>query len=175
MVRCFKLPGRWRLAGVALFVTLAAARADDLPVRHETLAARGSAGHAVAIREHAGWNAACEAIAAPALTLDLPPQHGRVCARVATIVVHTLYDGTADDCLGRRVAGVRVEYRADAGFAGADRLRYVARYPSVRRAIDVDVTVAGEGTTGAASERVAARASLRQQAGPVPLCPEAVF
>jgi hypothetical protein len=176
MVRQFNLQARGLLVGVGMLAFVGPARADDTIVRHESAAARGAADRSIAIREHAGWNAACEAIAAPVLTLDRPPQHGRVCARVATIVVRTLYDGTADACIGRRVAGLRLEFRADAGFSGADRLRYVARYPSVRRAIDVAVTVTGEGTTGAAAQPVASEPALpRQQAGPVPLCAEAVF
>lgn len=173
--RCVALQG----GGVVLLALLGivAARAGDRQVREtqvrfETFAATGRADHAIAIREHAGWNAACEPIAAPALTLDTPPRHGRICARIDTIVIRSLYAGTADACIGHRVRGVRLEYRPDMGFAGGDALRYAVQYPSVRRAIDVSVTVAGEG----ASQPVAALPlPPHQQAGPVPLCAELVF
>ncbi|HVZ54094.1 MAG TPA: hypothetical protein VG986_19150 [Pseudolabrys sp.] len=168
--RCPFLPSVVIVLLALLGVT--AARADDSAVRHETFAAAGRADHAIAIREHAGWNAACEPIDAPSLTLDAPPHHGRVCARVETITIRSLYAGTVGACIGHRVRGVRLEYRPDNGFAGADALRYAVQYPSVRRAIDVSVTVKGEG----ASQQVAALPLLpRQQAGPVPPCADLMF
>lgn len=174
MVRLLKNRAAVQCSAIAMFALLAVAgaHADDTQQRLETFAAAGRADHAIAIREHAGWNAACEPVEAPALTLDAPPHHGRVCARVETIVIRSLYAGTAGECIGHRVRGLRLEYRPDNGFAGADALRYAVQYPSVRRAIDVSVTVSGEG----ASQQVAALPlPPRQEAGPVPPCADLMF
>lgn len=175
MVRIFK--GRMSLrfgstAALIMLGALALAHAADTPVRHEQFATAGRANQAITLREHAGWNANCEAIASPALHVDAPPRHGRLCARVETIVVRSLYAGTEDQCIGRRVRGVRLEYRPDADFSGGDDLSYAVQYPSVRRAIAVRVTVAAE----SASQPIAALPpSSRQAAGPVPPCAELLF
>ncbi|MCK9919936.1 hypothetical protein MXD81_63480 [Microbacteriaceae bacterium K1510] len=157
---------------VALF-GMAAAQAGDTPTRREAVTAGGHVNETIVVREHAGWNAACDTIASPALMLDAPPHHGRVCARVETIIVRSLYAGTEDQCIGKRVRGVRLEYRPDAGFSGDDELRYAVQYPSVRRAITVSVTVVAEG----AAQPVAAALPMppRQTAGSVPPCMELVF
>lgn len=149
---------------VALF-GMAAAQAGDTPTRREAMTAAGRVDQTIVVREHAGWNAACDTIASP--------HHGRVCARAETITVRSLYAGTEDQCIGKRVRGVRLEYRPDAGFSGDDELRYAVQYPSIRRAITVSVTVAAEG----AAQPVAAALPVppRQTAGPVPPCMELVF
>lgn len=88
------------------------------------------------------------------------------------IVIRSLYAGTEDQCIGKRVRGVRLEYRPDAGFSGGDDLSYAVQYPSVRRAIAVRVTVAAE----SASQPIAALPlPPRQAAGPVPPCAELLF
>lgn len=150
----------------------AAARAADTPVRNEAMTAAVATNQAITLREHAGWDAACEAVASPVLMLDAPPQHGRVCARVETITIRSLYAGTEDQCIGRHVRGVRLEYRPDAGFSGGDALRYAVQYPSVRRAIAVSVSV---GTQGAAQPIAALPSPPRQPAGPVPPCTDLIY
>lgn len=151
---------------------VAAAQAADAPMRREAMTAGGRANQTIVVREHAGWNAVCDAIASPALVLDTPPRHGRVCARAETITIRSLYAGTEDQCIGRRVRGVRLEYRPDAGFSGDDELRYAVQYPSVTRAITVSLTVAAQ---GAAQPVAALPMPPRQTAGPVPPCMELVF
>lgn len=134
-----------------------------------------AADRTITLREHAGWNADCEAIAAPALFLDEPPRHGQVCARVDTVVIRQLYAGTEQQCIGRRVRGVRLEYRPYAGFSGGDDLRYAVQYPSVRRVLAVSVTVADAPDTVTSQPAAALPSPPRQAAGPVPLCAELMF
>lgn len=162
-----------RLGGLAVVLFgMAAAQAADALTRREAMTAGGRANQTIVVREHAGWNAACDAIASPALVLDMPPRHGRVCARAETITIRSLYAGTEDQCIGKRVRGMRLEYRPDAGFSGDDELRYAVQYPSVRRTITVSVTVAAE---GAARPVAALPIPPRQTAGPMPPCMELVF
>jgi hypothetical protein len=157
---------------------VAVARASDAPARAEQFAAAGQADRAILVREHAGWNADCDAIAHPALYLDEPPRHGRVCARTGDITIRSLYVGTESQCIGRQVHGVRLVYRPDAGFVGDDGMRYAVQYPSVRRAVSVTVTV----SAGAAAAPDAVRSAIsaptpqtRQTSGPVPACAELLF
>lgn len=162
------------LAALASLGALAVAQAADTPARSDRVEAAGAANQIIPLREHAGWNAACEPIAAPALFLDEAPRHGRVCARVDTITIRALNAGTEDQCIGRHVRGVRLEYRAFAGFSGGDDLRYAVQYPSARRAVAVKVTVRREGGE-AASQPVALDAPPPQEAGPVPPCADLLF
>lgn len=153
------------------------ARAADAP-RDEPHATAGRASHAITVREHAGWDRHCDAIAHPALYLDEPPRHGSVCARVEDIRVTSLYVGTESQCIGQRVRGVRLIYRPDAGFVGRDGLRYAVQYPAVRRSIAVTVTVAAEqpATSDAGPSNISALpVPARQVAGPVPPCAELLF
>lgn len=161
--------------GAAIVIGVAGpARAQD-----EQFAASGSSGRQILIREHAGWDRDCAAIAHPALYLDEPPRHGYVCAHVSDITIRSMYVGTASQCIGRLVRGVRLVYRPDAGYAGGDRLRYAAQYPSVRRMVSVAVTVAAPGaavTTGSLPPSLSASAlPAHQPAGPVPACADLMY
>ncbi len=152
-----------------------------LPTRRkheEQLSKIGKADHLILIHEHAGWDQDCDAIAHPALYLDEPPQHGQVCARIENIKIHSMYVGTESQCIGHTVRGVQLIYRPDEGYAGNDRLRYAAQYPSVRRTIAVFVTVATHpsGPLGAAPSPITASTPQpRQSSGPVPACADLVF
>jgi len=143
----------------------------------ELLATAGLAGQPIVLREHAGWNRDCEAVAHPALYLSEPPRHGKVCARAENIEISSMFVGTEAQCIGRLVRGVRLIYRADAAYAGKDSLRYAAQYPSILRAIQVQVMVtATAGTSsGAAPSVIVEPVQLRQMPGPVPDCAEAIF
>ena len=166
------------VAALLLFGVAAQAgndRGDE--VAGETLSRSGPANQPLVIREHAGWDRDCGAIAPPALTLDTPPRHGFVCARGEDVRIKALYLGTEAQCIGRLVRGVRLIYRPDLGFSGDDRWRYAALYPSLRRDVAVDVTVTGvaraPSVTGSVTASVTARA--RQPAGPVPPCADLMF
>src|SRR5208282_519908 len=98
--------------------------------QEEQLSRTGQADHPIVIREHAGWNKDCEAIAHPALYLFEPPRHGNVCARIANIKISSMYIGTESQCIGHLIRGVRLIYRPDTDYAGDDGLRYAAQYPS---------------------------------------------
>ncbi len=154
------------LAGMTL-----SARAVDAA---EELTTSGQAGRPVIIREHAGWDRYCEAIAHPALFLDEPPRHGSVCARIAEIRIQTLAAGTQAQCIGRVVRGVRLVYRPDAGFAGGDGLRYAVQYPLQRKSVAVSIAVTPEAPSAANAQASMALPS-RQAAGPMPECPELMF
>lgn len=160
---------------IAMAALQGVARAADAP-HEEQFVAAGSVNHAIVIREHAGWNSNCDAIAHPALYLDEPPRHGSVCARVEDINISSIYAGTESQCIGRRVRGVRLVYRPDAGFVGGDGLRYAVQYPSRRRSVAVNVTVADKVPAAAVPSSMAAPpAFARQMSGPVPTCTELMF
>jgi len=161
------------LIGVCLSGFAGGARAQE-----ELLSKAGEVDHQIVVREHAGWNQDCDAIDHPALYLHEPPQHGHVCARIENIKIHSMYVGTESQCIGHVVRGVQLIYRPDAGYVGGDALRYLAQYPSVRRAVSVSVTV----TAYPPGARPAAQRSIapplpqpRQASGPVPACEELLF
>jgi hypothetical protein len=150
----------------------------DARAQEEQLSKAGEVDHQIIIREHAGWNVECDAIAPPALYLDGPPRHGHVCARIENIKIHSMYVGTESQCIGRLVRGVQLIYHPDAGYAGDDGLRYTAQYPSVLRAVSVTVTVTAfpPGAPRAAPSSIATPLPApRQSRGPVPACEELIF
>lgn len=167
---------------LAIFAALVAdglsCLAGQAPAQEEQLSQSGKVDHQIVIREHAGWNQDCDAIAHPTLYLDEPPRHGRVCARTENIKIHSMFIGTESQCIGHVVRGVQLIYRPDVGYAGHDSLRYVAQYPSVLRAVSVFVTMTAypQGGPGAAPSGITAPMLQTQQSpGPVPVCEELVF
>jgi hypothetical protein len=171
--------------GVMSFAILAALTCSCLlshpyeaRAQEEKLSIAGQSGHTIMIREHAGWNGHCESIAHPLLYLSEPPSHGNICAHIEDIKISSIYVGTESQCVGQRVRGVQLIYRPDATYAGDDRLRYAAQYPSVRRTIDVRIAVAADTARarGAVPSKIVAPvAHGRQAAGPVPACAEPIF
>ena len=146
--------------------------------QEEQLSKSGKVDQQIIIREHAGWNRDCDAIAHPALFLDEPPRHGRVCVRVENIKIHSMFIGTELQCIGRVVRGVQLIYRPDAGYAGDDGLRYIIQYPLARRAVSVFVTMAAAapgGPSAAPSGLTAPMPEIQQSPGPVPVCEELIF
>jgi hypothetical protein len=146
--------------------------------QEEQLLKTGEVNHQIVIREHAGWNMDCGAIAHPALYLNEPPQHGRVCARIESIKIHSMYVGTESQCIGRVVRGVQLIYRPDTGYTGGDGLRYAAQYPSVLRAISVELSVTAyppAAPSAAPSSMTTPIPQPRQSSGPVPACEELIF
>ncbi len=120
----------------------------------------------------------CGPIAHPALRLDEPPRHGRVCARIQDIKIHSMYVGTEAQCIGHLVSGVQLIYRPDAGYAGDDVLRYAAQYPSVLRTVSVLVTVTAypPGAPSAAPSSIATPLPpTRQPSGEIPPCEDLMF
>ncbi len=152
--------------------------AGEAPAQEEQLSQTGKVDHQIVIREHAGWNQDCDAIAHPTLYLDEPPRHGRVCTRIENIKIHSMYVGTELQCIGHVVRGIQLIYRPDAGYTGRDGLRYIAQYPSVLRAVSVFVTMTAHapgGPTAAPSGITAPIPQTRQSPGPVPVCEELIF
>jgi len=147
---------------------------SDAQSEEEQLSRTGEIDHQTIIREHAGWNMDCATIAHPALCLNEPPDHGRVCARIENIKVHSIYVGTESQCIGRVVRGVQLIYRPDPGYAGNDALRFAAQYPSILRMVSVMLTVTGIGRRGAIEPDHTCSAT-RQSSGPVPACDELIF
>ncbi len=168
--------------GATLFAILAAVVAAGLsgPARQaaaqeEQLSKTGQTNHTIVIREHAGWNEDCDAIAHPALYLFEPPRHGRVCARIENIKIHSMYVGTEAQCIGRLVRGVQLIYRPDTDYSGDDGLQYAAQYPSILRTVSVIVTVTAGAPSAAPSNMTAPMPQPQQSLGPVPACEELVF
>jgi hypothetical protein len=143
----------------------------------EQIARIGQADHSVVIREHAGWDMECAAIAHPPLYLKEPPRHGSVCARIQDIRIRSMFVGTQSQCIGRVVRGVQLVYRPDAGYVGEDRLRYAAKYPAVLRPVSVLVTVTPDpfATSGAEPSSLSAPTPARQAPGQIPACEDLVF
>jgi len=162
----------------AVIATCLSGLANGAGAQEEELSKTGQAGHQILIREHAGWNKDCDAIAHPALYLNESPRHGSVCARIENIKIHAMYIGTESQCIGRVVRGIQLIYRPEAGYAGNDGLRYAAQYPSVLRSVSVIVTVTAYpplAPSAAPSNITAPFPQTRQSAGPVPACEELVF
>ena len=129
----------------------------------------------VVVREHAGWNADCSAIPPPPLLLITPPLHGMVCAKADVITVTSIFAGSAAQCIGRKVSGVKLIYQPDASFAGDDAMVYAVRYPARFRAISVKVNVGASVPSTVSSADADVPAQLRQSPGAMPTCPEFVF
>lgn len=155
-----------------IIASLPACAHDDVLMR------AGPAGHLILIREHAGWNGACETLAPPAVQLIRPPLHGEVCARAETVKIASMFVGTESQCIGHLVRGVQLIYRAEWGYVGDDSLQYAAQYPSVLRTISVKVTVTGApaGTSGSAPSNAATSPTkVAQSPGPIPSCPVLLY
>jgi hypothetical protein len=136
----------------------------------EVIDKSGEADREIVVREHAGWDSACAAIAPPSLHLDAPPLHGIVCARNDDIRIAYIAYGTQSQCIGRTVRGLRLVYRPHAGYAGSDGLRYTVQYPKSRRDVAVSVTVMppAPATSGAAPASIAVQPL--QAPGAIPPC-----
>lgn len=162
----------------AVFTTAWSSLAYESRTQEEQLSKTGQTDHPIVIREHAGWNRDCEAIAHPALYLSEPPRHGNVCARVENIQIHSMFVGTESQCIGHQVRGVQVIYRPDAGYTGNDDLRYAAQYPSALRTVSVTVAVKASpvrAPSAASSNVTAPLPQARQSSGPIPACDELIF
>jgi hypothetical protein len=79
--------------------------------QEEQLSKSGKVDQQIIIREHAGWNRDCDAIAHPALFLDEPPRHGRVCVRVENIKIRSMFIGTESQCIRRVVMSAESRWR----------------------------------------------------------------
>ena len=146
--------------------------------REENISRSGPADRSVLIREHAGWNEDCKAIAHPPLYLLSPPHHGNVCARAEEIKITSMYVGTESQCVGHMVYGVRLIYRPDPSFVGDDQIQYAVQYPSALRMISVKVTVMpyqARKSGAAPSVNFAPVTAMRQSPGLVPECADFVF
>lgn len=168
---------RNRTRSVAVLAALTAICAMSLVretlAQDERMVVAGQSDNAIVLREHAGWNRRCEAIAHPALYLAEPPSHGHVCARIEDIKISSMYLGTESQCVGHRILGVRLIYRPDPAYAGDDSLRYAAQYPGALRAFKVRIAVTAPGSVH--SGIVAPVSQERQSPGPVPACADPVF
>lgn len=166
------------LSLLAIAIAFLAGLGSEARAQEEQLSAAGPAGQPILIREHAGWNKNCEAIAHPALYLSEPPRHGKVCVRVENIKISSMFVGTESQCIGRLVRGARLIYRPDTAYAVDDSLRYAAQYPRVLRAFHVQVTAtanAAGAPSAPLSNLVAPTTETGQAPGPVPDCAEPIF
>ena len=152
------------LAVLAFVLLLPAERPEGAPVDRSVI-----------VREHAGWNRDCKAIAPPPLFLITPPSHGKVCAKAQVITIKSMHAGTESQCIGREVGGLRLIYQPDASYDGEDALVYGVQYASRVHAVAVKVDI-GATAPGKASVADADPAlQSRQTPGPMPTCPQYVF
>lgn len=143
----------------------------------EPILSAAPAPRALLIREHAGWNKDCEAIALPPIYLFNAPHHGKICARPQEIKITSMVLGTEGQCIGRMVRGVRLIYQPDGNFAGEDNLLYAIQYPSALRQVAVTVTVTADpaASNSSLSEVIEPSSPAARAPLPVPPCAEMLF
>lgn len=129
----------------------------------------------VIVREHAGWDMDCKAIAAPSLFLITPPSHGKVCAKAQIITIASMHAGTESQCIGREVSGVRLVYQSETSHDGEDVLVYGVQYPSRFHAVSVKVAIDGAAPGKVSIADAPLAVQPRQMPGPMPICPQLVF
>lgn len=123
------------------------------------------------IGEHGRWDDTCRALDVPPVVLERPAAHGSICVRRDIITVSQTRSGRAANCVGRALNGIRVIYRPQPGFAGADTLRYGLQFPEayLSREIAIDIL----GSEAVAPPLLGEISQDQQPLGRVPDCPGA--
>jgi hypothetical protein len=132
----------------------------------------GKAGHEMTLGGHVRIDRNCLSIGVPKINLEQPPAHGVLCQRPGDVPLQYLVGNTPSDCLGRKVAGVRVVYRPHDGYVGKDEARYTVSFPHSQVNVDVDLTIVPDDrpAIGEALSPVGAPAEDMQKPGPMPVC-----
>jgi hypothetical protein len=102
------------------------------------------------------WDGNCAALPPPRLTLKLAPSHGSVCARSSIITPPRNYaPNGSKECVGKRIAGLRLFYNAQPGYVGSDTFDYLVEFPWGQRLthVEVDVRPGAAKTTAARPEQ----------------------
>ena len=112
----------------------------------------------------------CETRKLPEIDLNVPPAGGTVCMRPGMGLLHNVWSGRIQYCIGKKMFGALVFYRPFGSFTGLDTMRYTVGGVQ-GRTYEVEITVeAGEATTPAASSAP----PEPQKTGPMPACPPLV-
>ncbi len=127
-----------------------------------------TAGEAAEIGHHARWNTKCESLAAPRVTIEQPPGHGRVCLSEGPVQPEMSRSGVALNCVGKTVQGLHVVYSPHREFTGVDTLRYGLDAPEGHVSRDVSIVI--RPAPGSFEPGLAAGAEV-QAPGPMPECP----
>ena len=110
----------------------------------------------------------CESRKLPEIDLNVPPAGGTVCARPGIGLLHNVWDGTRQHCIGKKMFGALVIYRSFASFTGLDTMQYTIRgTPS--RTYEVEIAEEAGPPTAPSSAP-----PEPQKAGPMPECPPLV-
>jgi hypothetical protein len=131
------------------------------------------AAKAIVVSEHARSRDNCEGIEPPALYLDKPPDHGTVCFRPGNTTPAEIMTGNATQCLGRKIAGVRVIYLSRWRYTGRDELRYTVVFPEARLTIYLELHIVSNlpGSPGTVPPDISAPSGEASQSpGPMPEC-----
>lgn len=131
-----------------------------------------TAGKAAEIGHHARWNANCDSAAAPRLSIEQPPAHGRLCVVPGPIRPVMSRSGVGLNCVGRTIEGVHVVYSPHAAFTGIDTLRYGLDAPEGHVSRDVSIMIEPAG--GSPASATTAVTGDVQDPGPMPECPHPV-
>ena len=86
-------------------------------------------GISVKVGSGSQWNASCQMLRLPTLTVVEPPKNGTTEVKPS---VNRIGGGTvvgANPCAGRDIEGVGLFYKSNPGFHGADRLKYSVYLP----------------------------------------------
>ena len=76
-----------------------------------------------------GWDGRCRSTGYAKVVIVTQPKYGRISTRRGRTfaIPRRVAAGKAGKCVGKRIRGVAVYYRAKSGFRGTDMIRYKAR------------------------------------------------
>lgn len=150
------------------FSALAIAAAA-VPSVTEYVAQEAFAGEPSEIGHHARWDLVCEALAAPRLTLERAPGHGRICVSKGDVRLVVSRSHAGMNCIGKSIEGVHVIYSPRSDFAGIDTVRYGLDVPEGHVSFEVSIMIK-LGRMKSSSVSTAAGDDARPP-GPIPECP----
>jgi len=76
-----------------------------------------------------GWDARCRSTGYAKVIILKPPKYGKISVRKGGkyVIPKQVTFGKAGKCVGKRIRGVGLYYRANPGFRGTDKIVYKAR------------------------------------------------
>ncbi len=129
------------LTGVILVPASLAIAAAASPAVTEYATREAIAGEPSEIGHHARWNATCEALESPLLTVERAPSHGSVCVSKGEVSVVLSRSGRALSCIGKTISGVHVIYHPQSSFSGSDTIRYGLDVPEGHVSFEVSIVI----------------------------------
>ncbi len=110
----------------------------------------------------------CESGRPVEIDLNIPPKGGIVCMRPSMVRVEYTWSGKSQNCIGKRISGVRVIYMPFGSFTGFDTLQYTVRGGSATKTYEAEISVEADEATAAGTS---SSPTDLQKAGPMPACP----